>query len=351
MNRRRLLGAVAAALCTGAACARPGPWSSVPGATVRGGTLDPVPPSAAELDALADAARGVPRLHAIVVSSGGEVALAEAFRGPPVDRAVNVKSVSKSVVAALAGVAIGRGAVSGVDATLGEVAPALVPPGADPRVAALTIEDLLTMRTGLERQSGPAYGRWASSDDWVRHALTRPFVAEPGGRFLYSTATWHVLGAALAEATGRTLLELARDWLGAPLGIELAPWTRDPQGRYLGGNEMSMSPLAMARFGELYRREGLAGGERVLDEAWVRRSLVPRTVSPWSGDAYGYGWFLRDLGGEPAAYARGYGGQLVHVVPGAATVVAITSDTSRAARGDGYVEALHRMVGRCVDRG
>ena len=355
MNRRRLLAA-AAALAAGAACARPGPSVLLGSAASAGGDggaagRAPIPPDRARLDALADAARRTERLRAIVVTVDGEVALAEAFRGPPVDRAVNVKSVSKSVVAALAGTAIGRGEVPGVDATLGEVAPGLVPPGADPRVAALTIEDLLTMRTGLERQSGAAYGQWASSDDWVAHALTRPFVAEPGGRFLYSTATWHVLGAALAEATGKSLLELARERLGAPLGIDLPAWTRDPQGRYLGGNEMAMTPLAMARFGELYRRGGRWGGARVLEEAWTRESLVARTVSPWSGDAYGYGWFLRELGGEPAAYARGYGGQLVHVVPGAAAVVAITSDVSRAARGDGYVEALHAMVGRCVGRG
>lgn len=293
---------------------------------------------------LADAARQVDRLQSIVVMQQGDVVLAESFGGPPVDQAVNIKSVSKSVVASLVGCAIEQGRLEGVDLTLGELAPALLPENADPRVADLRVQDFLTMRIGLERQSGRNYGQWAASDDWVRHALTRPFTAEPGGRMLYSTAGWHVLGAMLSETSGKSLLSLSREWLGLPLDIEFAPWTRDPQGRYLGGNEMSMSPLEMARFGELYRLGGRWQGKQVMTDNWVSESWQPRTVSPWSGDAYGYGWFLRTLGEYDVAYARGYGGQLIHVVPQANLVVAMTSGTSQAARSGGYMDTLHSLV-------
>ena len=347
MNRRRFLLATALPAASCAATAQ----SILPAGATLATPVEGAAPGPADLDALADAARATERLRSIVVMRGGETVLAEAFRGPAPERAVNVKSVSKSVVAALAGCALERGALGGVDATLGEAAPELVPAGADPRVAALTVGDLLTMRTGLERLSGASYGRWAASDDWVRYALTRPFVAEPGTRFLYSTATWHVLGAVLSSVSERSLLELARGWIGEPLGIELPAWTRDPQGRHLGGNEMSMSPLAMARFGELYRLGGAWRGARAFSPSWARESFTPRTVSPWSGDAYGYGWFLRTLGGGPVAYARGYGGQLIHVAPDAATVVAITSDATRAARGGDYVDGLHAMVGRYLAAG
>ena len=354
MNRRRLLAATAAALLplsrvSGAEPAPeprqdPGPGPG-PGREAGPG-LAP-----ARLGRLADAARASERLRALVVMEAGEVVFAEAFRGPPLERAVNVKSVSKSLVAALVGCALERevlagGVAEGVGLPLGEAAPALVPPGADPRVARLTLEDLLTMRAGLERTSGRAYGAWTASEDWVRHVLTRPFVAEPGTRMLYSTGDWHVLGAVLTSLAGSSLHALANRWLGDPLGIDFAPWTRDPQGRYLGGNEMSMSPLEMARFGELYRRGGEWRGRRVFGADWARASFTPRTRSPWSGDAYGYGWFLRDMGGIPAAYARGYGGQMIHVVPERELVVAMTSDTTRAARSDGYVGELHALVER-----
>ena len=93
---------------------------------------------------------------------------------------------------------------------------------------------------------------------------------------LYSTGSFHVLGAALARASGESLLALARGWLGEPLGIEIPAWTRDPQGFYLGGNEMALSPMAMLAFGEMYRRDGrTADGATVLSER-LGRELVRR---------------------------------------------------------------------------
>lgn len=334
MKRRTLLK------CAGVGLAA----TSLTGTATRIRAVTGLDDTTSAIDSLADAARRVERLHAIVVMQHGQIILAESFRGPPVDQAVNVKSVSKSVVAALVGCALERGSLAGVDVTLGEIAPSLLPANSDPRVATLSVQDFLTMRLGLERQSGPAYGRWAASDDWVRYALTRPFAAEPGGRMLYSTAGWHVLGALLSEVTGKSLLTLSREWLGKPLDIEFASWTRDPQGRYLGGNEMSMSPLEMVRFGELYRMDGRWNGESVMAEQWAAQSFKPRTVSPWSNDAYGYGWFLRPLGDHFVAYARGYGGQLIHVIPESGMVVAMTSGTSRPARSGGYMDTLHSLV-------
>lgn len=284
------------------------------------------------------------QLHALVVGRGGEILLAEAFRGPPVDRPVNVKSVSKTVVASLVGCALDRGLLDGVDVPFAAMAPDLIPAGADPRVRRITVADLLTMQAGLERTSGPNYGRWVRSRNWVSHALTRPFVAEPGAGMLYSTGSYHLLGAALAEATGRDLLSLARDWLGGPLGIAVPPWTRDPQGRYMGGNNMALSPLALYRFGEMWRSGGLWNDRRVLSRAWVEASWTPRTTSVFSGDDYGYGWFLTEAGGHAVSYARGYGGQMLYVVPSLGLTVAVTSDPTRPARSEGYAGDLKTML-------
>ncbi len=311
--------------------------------------LAPVPALARDAEverfgAAAEMAAGLDQLHAMVIVEGGETVFSRAFRGAPPGRPVNVKSVSKTVVALLTGIAIERGALPGTGARLGDVAPRLIPRRADPRVAEITVADLLTMRAGLERTSGPNYGDWISSSNWVADALARPFVAEPGGRFLYSTGSFHVLGAVLATVTGRTLLDLARAWLGRPLGIEIPPWTRDPQGFYLGGNNMALSPVAMARIGETVREGGRRGGAQVVPEDWIAASWQPRTRSPFSGDEYGYGWFLTRLGGAFTAYARGYGGQMLYVVPERRLVVAITSDPTRPARTHGHVGDLHRLV-------
>ncbi len=304
--------------------------------------------SRADLSAALSRARGLDQLHALAIAHRGETVLAEALRGPAPDVPVNVKSVSKTVVAALTGAAIDRGVLAGPSQRLAEAASALIPAAADPRVREITVADLLTMQAGLERTSGPNYGAWVESPDWVRDALTRPFVAEPGERMLYSTGSYHVLGAALAEASGRSLLALAREWLGAPLDIVIPPWTQDPQGRYMGGNNMALSPLAMLRFGEMHRQGGTLGGARVLPESWVKAAWTPRTRSPWSGDSYGYGWFISRAGGHDVFYARGYGGQMIYVVPSLELTVAVTSDPTRPARSGGYVGDLNAMLARDI---
>jgi CubicO group peptidase (beta-lactamase class C family) len=299
-------------------------------------------------DRVAARVAGLEQLHGMMVAHDGRTVLAEAFRGPPLDRLVNVKSVSKTLVAALTGAALDQGVLDAVDQRLGELAPDLIPSEADARVQDITVADLLTMQAGLERTSGRNYGRWVTSDDWIAFALSRRFVAEPGAFMLYSTGSYHVLGAVLAERAGRSLLDMARAWLGRPLGIEIPPWTQDPQGFYLGGNNMALSPEGLLRFGEMFRHGGLSGGRRVLSEAWVRTSWRPRTRSPFSGHDYGYGWFLAQAGSHQVAYARGYGGQLLYVVPSLRLTVVITSDTDRPARSRGYAGQLNDLLAEVI---
>ncbi|MDT0682686.1 serine hydrolase [Roseicyclus sp. F158] len=299
-------------------------------------------------DGVIAAARELDQFRAIVVRQGGEEVLAEAISGPGPDVPVNVKSVSKSVVAALLGAVIGSGEVGSVDVTLGEVMPALIPAGAAPAVPGITLEDLVTLRAGLERTSGANYGGWVSSSNWVADALGREMVAEPGGQMLYSTGSFHVLGAALTEATGQSLLALARSRLGDPLGIEIPAWTRDPQGYYLGGNEMALSPRAMVRIGETYRQGGMYDGTRILPRDYIDASLRPRGRSPFSGLSYGYGWFLGQIDGRDFALARGYGGQVIFVMPALELTVAITSDPTRPARSGGYFGDLMDLIERRI---
>lgn len=294
--------------------------------------------------AVADVAGALDQCHAVLIHQHGAEVFAEAFRGPAIGTPVPIKSVSKTLVAALTGAALDRGEIPTMQATIGQLAPGLIPQDAEPGVSEITVENLITMQAGLERTSGPNYGEWVSSRNWVANALSRPFETEPGARMLYSTGSFHVLGAILSEVTGQSLLEQARDRLGAPLEIRIPPWTRDPQGRYLGGNEMSLSLPAMIHFGEMYRRGGIWDGTRVLSEDWVTRSFEPVTRSPWSGLRYGYGWFLGEALGDKFALARGYGGQVICVVPGLGLTLAITSDSTRPARSIGYFGDLMNLI-------
>jgi CubicO group peptidase (beta-lactamase class C family) len=330
-------------------------WSGLPRPVRATAGLTPAPsalagrPAATGLDAALleqtlDQAAALPSLHALLVARAGEERVGQVFRGPGLDRPVNVKSVSKSVMSALAGAAIERGILAGVDQRIAPVLDGLVPPDADPRVTAITVDHLLTMRAGLERTSGPNYGRWVNSPDWVRYALSRPFVDQPGGRMLYSTGSYHLLSAVLTQASGRSTLELAREWLGGPLGIDIPPWTRDPQGFYLGGNNMRLAPRALLRFGEMYRQGGSYRSRRVLPASWVEASWTPRVRSRFTGHHYGYGWFIAQARGLRVCYAWGYGGQMIYVVPDLALTVVITSDDTAPSGRSGYVRRLHQLL-------
>jgi CubicO group peptidase (beta-lactamase class C family) len=237
-------------------------------------------PGAARLASVVEQAQALPRLRTLLIAQDGQPVVERVFRGPGLDRPVNVKSVAKTILSALVGVAIDRGVLTGVDQRVTPILRDKLPPDPDPRLGEVTVGHLLAMRAGLERTSGPYYGRWVTSPDWVRFALARPFVDEPGGRMLYSTGSSHLLSAVLTRASGRSTLALARDWLGEPLGITIPPWPQDPQGIYFGGNDMLLSPRALLRFGELYRNGGLHDGQRLLPENWVRASFEPRVTSP-----------------------------------------------------------------------
>lgn len=270
----------------------------------------------------------------------------EAFRGPALDRSVNVKSVAKTVIAALVGAALQRGVLEGADQPIVPLLGELVPDEADPRLEKVTLGHLLSMQAGLERTSGQNYGRWVTSPNWVHHVLTRPFEGEPGGEMRYSTGNSHLLSAILTRASGRSTLELARAWLGEPLDITIPAWQQDPQGFYFGGNNMALSPRALLQLGELYRLGGQLDGERVFAESWVETSWQSRGRSRWTGDRYGYGWFVRPMRGLDVYYAWGYGGQMIYVCPEAAMSVVITSDVDRPSGASGYVRQLHGLVER-----
>jgi CubicO group peptidase (beta-lactamase class C family) len=289
-------------------------------------------------------AASLPRLHALIVARDGATIAERAFRGRGLDTPVNVKSVAKTIMSALMGIAMMRGILKGPDQPVAPLLAGNLPNHADPRLGRITIGHLLSMQAGLERTSGRNYGRWVASPNWVRHVLARPFVDEPGGTMLYSTGNWHLLSAILTRHAGRNTHALARAWLGAPLGIDIPPWQRDPQGVFMGGNNMALSPRAMLRFGELYRNRGVYGGRRILPESWVVNSWTPRTVSPFSGDDYGFGWFITRMCDQTVYYARGFGGQFIHVVPSLRMTVVITSDRSARTRVGGYRESLTALI-------
>ena len=204
------------------------------------------------------------------------------------------------------------------------------------------------MRSGLESTSNRNYGAWVQSRNWVQHALDRPLSPSRARRWTTAPATPTCCRRFSRKATGKSTWQFANEALAEPLGFTLAQWPHDPQGIYFGGNDMLMTPRQMLAFGELYlnrgRVEGTAGGSRV----WVDASFVPRARSRWSDQVYGYGWWMRELGGQHVRYAWGFGGQYIFVVPNLDLVVVDdlvrTVDESRRSHRRNVFDIVEQLV-------
>ena len=280
-----------------------------------------------------NAAGDLPRLHSLLASWRGEVVLERYFNGARATRAANVKSVSKSIISALVGVAIDRGMVPGPETPIRTYFPEIAK-DKDARKQRITIEDLLTMRSGLESTSNRNYGAWV-----------------PGTEMEYSTGNTHLLSAILTKATGASTWQFAQDSLAKPLGFTLPRWPQDPQGIYFGGNDMLLTPRQMLSFGELYLRRGSVKGSdpvtlprQVVPRKWIEQSFVPRGVSPISGNQYGYGWWMRELAGHQAYFAWGFGGQYIILVPDLDLVVVTTSASTVAEDRRSHRRTLFELV-------
>jgi CubicO group peptidase (beta-lactamase class C family) len=274
------------------------------------------------------AAAALPRLQSLLVSRHGKLVFEYYAKGMGPTRVTNVKSVSKSIISALVGTAIDRRILDGLNQPIARFFPELTK-DPDPRKARITVEDLLTMRSGLESTSFDNYGAWVRSRNWVAHALNQPLVSEPGTAMEYSTGSTHLLSAILTKATKGSTWAFAQESLGKPLGFTFSRWPRDPQGIYFGGNEMLMTPRQMVAFGQLYLNRGRVGDRQILPASWVDASCTPRGRSRFNPDqTYGYGWWMRDFAGRQGCFAWGYGGQYILVFRDLGVVVVTTSSTA-----------------------
>lgn len=238
-----------------------------------------------------------------------------------------LQSVSKSVTSALIGVALRRGEIPSVDV---RIAPyfASFRPSSDPRWSAPTLRHLLTMTAGIRwdettvtytdpRNSCAAM---EASPDWVQFVLDQPMAEEPGRVFNYNSGVTQLLAQILRQSTGRLPDAYAAEHLFGPLGIRAFHWKRTPTGLPDAEGGLYLTARDLARIGELYLRDGVWAGRRILPEGWVGESTAPRMVvsSPPGGERdYGYQWWSLPYGadGKRAFAAIGYGGQLLLVVP------------------------------------
>jgi CubicO group peptidase (beta-lactamase class C family) len=238
-----------------------------------------------------------------------------------------IHSCTKSIVSVLIGIAIDKGYIDDVQQPVLSLFPERSAENIDAWKEGMTLEDLLTMSSGLDCQDSYLY-RWRglqqmrASSDWVQHMLDLPMTEEPGTRFEYCNGASFLLSAILQEATGMNANEFAEEHLFGPLEITDVVWPGNPAGISIGWSELHMRPHDMAKIGQLYLRGGQWDGQQIVSSAWVEAS-THKHIAATLEDGYGYQWWIED---EGFFMALGYAGQFIFVIPEKNMVVVFTSD-------------------------
>jgi CubicO group peptidase (beta-lactamase class C family) len=283
-------------------------------------------------------------INSLLVSQHGEL-VAEKYYGRMIaERGNNIKSASKSILSILVGIAIDQGYLEGVHQTIEEFFPEYFGSNPDSLKASITIEDLLTMRSGLASTSRANYGRWVSSNNWIRYKLDRPLQGIPGQDRIYSTGNTHLLAVILTRASGMNTLQFANRYLFNPMDIRITGWDRDPQGYFLGGNNMAMRPRDMVKMGQLMMDVGQYNGNQLVSKDWVIKSVEPVTGRISGVENYGYLWFQRLAGDYHMIYAFGNGGQYILILPELDAVVTLTTRTETSESTRNYRQQLFSII-------
>ncbi len=300
------------------------------------------------------AAVNLPNLNAFLVLRNGY--LVHEFYAPGKTRETihHIRSVTKSILSALVGIAIAQGTIEEIASPILDYFPEQPSDKFDSKLNQITIEHLLTMTAGFlwDEGDGAAVSDWFFSGkrNAVNDALTRPLVHEPGTVFNYDSPTADLLATLLARAVGRDLPSFAREHLFAPLGIHDFTWEQDSAGYYRGSAGLTMRPIDLAKIGQLYLQQGQWQSEQLIPAAWVQQSVVTQAVV---NPAYGYGrlWWIQEHEAPRFYSAVGYGGQFILVAPEEAIVVVanhawwgIAGDVAGKQSTDFYEEVFAKVL-------
>ncbi len=272
------------------------------------------------------------KLHSLLIVRNGYLVSETYFSGHNANRKHELYSITKSVISALVGIAIDKGAIAGINQKALEFFPNQSFANTDERKRAITIENLLTMTTGLDWQEGDAaYRALYQSQDWAAHVLDLPMISDPGASFNYCTGCSHVLSAILHQKTGMPTQKYAEEMLFDHIGIDQFSWSSDASGNAIGGWGLQITPRQMAKLGYLYLQNGQWDGQQIVPQSWVEKSTQVQVQTGYDIEsAYGYQWWILPRLNGYAALGRG--GQTIFILPDENLIVVTTAET------DGHLE-------------
>lgn len=186
----------------------------------------------------------------------------------------------------------------------------------------MTIENLLTMQSGLEYSEGNDDYLYSISINSAEAILGKPMAGGPDSTWNYSSGNSQILSEILRRASGKTPLQYGLDKLFTPLGISDFRWMSDQSGTQYGGWGLFIKPRDLARFGYLYLNKGVWKGRAIVPASWVEVSTTNHSLTPWPSGKYGYHCWIPNIGGFAT---RGYMGQHMYIFPDKDLIIVFTS--------------------------
>jgi CubicO group peptidase (beta-lactamase class C family) len=269
-------------------------------------------------------------LKCLIVFKDGHIIKEKYFHPGDSLLVYDVRSVTKSVMATLIGIAIDKNIIPSEDQKIGKY---LLPLDKyiDSVKANIKIKDLLSMSSGItgdDLLDIPVYNNWITSPNQVLTVLNEPMHYTPGQTFEYNSPAAHLTSVVLTEASGMSTSQFAKQYLFQPLGIEFHFWQTDNQGFNNGAAGVGLTPHDMLKIGQLYLNKGMYNGVRIVSEEWINKAstfkITTNNVEPF-GPGYGYFWWIGNTGSHGYFFSNGYGGQFIVVVPDLNLIVVATN--------------------------
>jgi CubicO group peptidase (beta-lactamase class C family) len=305
-----------------------------------------------KIDEAYSVARQIGNLKSLVLWHDGSILREEYFGTGGANNAHDVRSVTKSVTGLLVGIALDKGYIQSIDQPIGDyLSP--IDPNMPSDKANIRIRHLLTMSGGFlcnELAVPSEYSDWAGAANQVQYILDRPRIAQPGQVFAYNSGALHLLSVIVSRATGRETQDFAQEALFDPLGIRERKWETDHQGYNNGAAGLEITPRDMVKIGQLVLNHGEYQGRRIVSSEWIdqmTRTQISTNNAVLYGSGYGYCWWTGQNEKGSYAFAMGWGGQFIVVVPNSNLIVVATNEwqgVTTSVAGDQWTRTINLIM-------
>lgn len=268
----------------------------------------------------------------IVVLKDGNLSYEKYFMDCTRESCAHIYSVTKSIISVLIGIALDKQYIKSIDQKVLDFFPEYKVKKGENTIQNITLKDMLTMTAPYKYRFFAPYIKYFTSDDWVKFSLDLLGGRGKIGTFRYAPLIGpDILSGILVKATGYSIFDFAAENLFSPLGIivekrlkfqnkeeqmafnqstNMSGWVTDQMGIQTAGWGLTLTPIDMARIGQLYLNDGMWENRRIVSEKWIKESTTEHSRWKKRNLPYGYLWWVNEDGGYAA---MGDGGNMIYV--------------------------------------